>query len=136
MMSYNDLIVSSSDAEVLATLVGGRRMGGVEAEAANALADTLLEARMVADHRLPGDRVAMNARVSYREEPGGNRRTVALVHPAQADASAGSISVLSPVGRALLGRTRGAVIAASLPAGRDLKIHILGVDEPTAAEAP
>lgn len=135
MLSYNDLIVSSSDAEVLATLVGGRRMGGVEAEAANALADTLLEARMVADHRLPGDRVAMNARVSYREEPGGNRRTVALVHPAQADASAGSISVLSPVGRALLGLKRGSTAAIELPGGRALTLRVLEVERPALKEA-
>ena len=135
MIRYNDLIVSSSDAEVLATLVGGRRTGGVEAEAANALADTLLEARMVADHRLPGDRVAMNARVSYREEPGGNPRTVALVHPAQADASAGSISVLSPVGRALRGLKRGSTASLELPGGRALTLRVLEVERPALKEA-
>jgi regulator of nucleoside diphosphate kinase len=60
---------------------------------------------------------------------------VVVVHPSEADAAEGRISVLSPIGRALLGRKPGAVIAASVPGGRALNIHILGVEEPAAREA-
>jgi hypothetical protein len=52
----------------------------------------------------------MNSKVTYRVEPGGERRSVILVHPIEADASIGRISVLSPVGRALLGRAPGSVV--------------------------
>jgi regulator of nucleoside diphosphate kinase len=134
MTRYPDLVVSSSDAEVLASLVGTRHLPGAETEAANALADALLEARMVPDTRLPEDRVAMNSRVSYREEPDGQRRTVALVHPAQANASAGSISVLSPVGRALLGSKRGSTVAIELPGGRTLAVRVLEVERQALEE--
>lgn len=71
------------------------------------------------------ERVAMNTRVTYREEPGGADRTVTLVHPSQADAARGRISVLSPIGRALMGTTAGASSAADLPGGRVLKIRVL-----------
>ena len=90
-------------------------------------AKTGMEARLVPDHELPENRVAMNSRVTYRDGAGAER-TVRLVHPREADASALRISVLSPVGRALLGRRRGATIVASLPGGRTSKLHILDVE--------
>jgi regulator of nucleoside diphosphate kinase len=52
------------------------------------------------------------------------------VHPREANANEGRISVLSPVGRALLGRKPGAVVAACAPGGRDLTLRILEVDTP------
>jgi regulator of nucleoside diphosphate kinase len=129
MTSYNDLLVSARDAESLAPLVGNRhRPDRFEAEAADALAALLIEARMVAHDRLPADRVAMNSRVSYREEPSGERRTVALVHPDDAAPAHGRISVLSPVGRALLGRRTGSAASISVPGGRALTLRVLAIE--------
>lgn len=130
MTQHNDLLVSATDAEALATLVGARGLDGREAEAAAALADALMDARMVPDDGLPEDRVAMNCLVSYREEPAGTRRTVSLVHPSVADPAAGRISVLSPVGRALLGRRRGASAAIDVPGGRALTVRVLSIERP------
>jgi len=135
MTPYNDLLVSMSDAEALAPLLGDRRRSGrLEANAADALADVLIDARMVPHDRLPADRVAMNARVAYREEPGGEARTVALVHPNEAAPSEGRISVLSPVGRALLGRRAGSVTSLSVPGGRALTIRVLAIEPAVRAE--
>jgi regulator of nucleoside diphosphate kinase len=119
-----DLLVSARDAEALASVVGDRNNSN---EAADALADLVMEARLVPDHELPENRVAMNSRVTYRDGAGAER-TVRLVHPREADASALRISVLSPVGRALLGRKRGSTIVAALPGGRTSKLHILDVE--------
>jgi regulator of nucleoside diphosphate kinase len=124
MNTYNDLLVSARDAEALALVVGDNTH---ESDAADALADVVREARLVADNDLPENRVAMDSLVTYRE-PGGAERTVRLVHPRHADASASRISVLSPVGRALLGRRRGSTIAATLPGGRAVKLHIVAVE--------
>jgi regulator of nucleoside diphosphate kinase len=129
MHDYNDLVVSARDAEFLAPLVEGRNRRGPgrpEADAADALADVLMDARRVPHDRLPADRVAMNSEVTYREEPGGERRTVVIVHPNESAPSSGRVSVLSPVGRALLGRRAGSVASMSVP-GRDLKIRVLEV---------
>src|SRR5687768_3483614 len=99
MANFHELIVSACDAEVLALMLRERRRGP---EAADALADLLREARLVPHEELPADRIAMNSKVTYRVEPQGERRCVILVHPRESDASAGRISVLSPVGRAFL----------------------------------
>jgi transcription elongation GreA/GreB family factor len=50
------------------------------------------------------------------------------VHPKDADPARLRISVLSPVGRALLGRKRGSTITAALPGGRGVELHILDVE--------
>jgi regulator of nucleoside diphosphate kinase len=136
MADYNDLIVSARDAELLAPLVDDRRRfrpNRPEADAADALADVLMDARMVAHERLPADRVAMNFEVTYREDPDGESRTVILVHPSEAAPSRGRVSVLSPVGRALLGRRAGAAASINVP-GRTLNVRVLAVGSAHASE--
>lgn len=136
MPNYYELIVSASDAEALAPVLGKRVTDPLEAEAADALADVLMGARLVEDERVPLDRVRMNSRVIYVEEPGAAAmRSVKVAHPRNANASEGRISVLSPVGRALLGRKPGAVVAVSTPGGREVKIRILRVEQPDDARA-
>ena len=126
MTKYHELILSASDAEVLALMLGERRrQHALEVAAADALADLLVEARLVPHEELPPDRIAMNSKVTYREEPGGIRRSVVLVHPIEADVAAGRISVLSPIGLALLGRTAGSVVTVDVPGARVLTIRIL-----------
>ncbi|HEX6265332.1 MAG TPA: GreA/GreB family elongation factor [Burkholderiales bacterium] len=131
MDSYNELLVSARDAEILALVVGQRRRRSADADAANALADVLMEARLVPHERLPADRVAIDSRVTYEEQPAGTFRTVVVVHPAEANAAAGRVSVLSPIGRALLGRQPGVTIDAGAPMGRELRIRIVSADKPS-----
>ena len=69
--------------------------------------------------------ITMNSLVTYVEEPGGEPRSVTLVRPAEANAVEGRIWVFSPMGRALLGRRPGAVVALGNPAARALKVRIL-----------
>lgn len=126
MVKYQELMVSARDAEVLALMLGERRrQPALEAAAADALAHLLLEARLVPHEQLPADRIAMNSKVEYLEEPDGVRRSVILVHPIEAQAAVGRISVLSPVGLALLGRTPGSLVDVALPGGRVVTIRIL-----------
>ena len=126
-MKYYELIVSARDAEVLALMLGERRrQPALEAAAADALADVLLEARLVPHEELPEDRIALNSTVTYRQEPAGTRRAVVLVHPVEADAALGRISVLSPVGRALIGRSAGSLVDVDVPGTAPLTLRILG----------
>jgi regulator of nucleoside diphosphate kinase len=126
MDKYYELILSSADAEVLGLMLGERRRQfALEAAAADALSELVVEARLVPDHELPADRVAMNSKVTYREEPDGRGRSVILVHPIEADAAAGRISVLSPIGLALLGRGVGSLVDVEVPGGKRFTIRIL-----------
>ena len=126
MNKHHELILSASDVEVLALMLGERRrLHTLEAAAADALTDLLVEARRVPHEELPPERIAMNSKVTYREEPEGVRRAVVLVHPIEADAAAGRISVLSPVGLALLGNKPGSVVTLDVPGGNTLTLRIL-----------
>ena len=67
-------------------------------------ADVLLAAEV------PDDVVTMYSRVRYLDETTGERRSVTLVYPDETDVERGRISVLAPVGSALLGLSTGQTI--------------------------
>jgi regulator of nucleoside diphosphate kinase len=125
MMKLHDLVLSRTDAEGLAAMLAAhRRSHSPEADPAEALVELLAQARRVSGEALSEDRVAMGSTVTYVEEPSGMRRTVTITYPADADLALRKISVLSPVGRSLLGRRRGDIVDVELPGGRLLEIHI------------
>lgn len=63
----------------------------------------LLRATIVAQRDVPADVVTMNSEVVYEDCATGARRTVQVAYPEEADASAGRVSILAPIGAALLG---------------------------------
>ncbi|MGB4826291.1 MAG: nucleoside diphosphate kinase regulator [Paracoccaceae bacterium] len=77
-----------------------------------ALADRLLEelgrARIVAAAKMPATVVAIGSSVTYRDESTGQERSVTLVYPENADITLGRVSVMTPIGVALLGLAEGA----------------------------
>lgn len=86
----------------------------VDASGAAALQDCLARATIVPHDEIPPTVVTMNTRVVCRERAGGGQpaqsREVSVVYPWHADADDGRISVLAPLGRALLGASVGASI--------------------------
>lgn len=134
MAHVQDLMFSRRDAEALARLLANhRRVNPFEADGSDALADLMLEARFVSEEAFPADRIGLHSTVTYAPDGDSVHRTVTLVEPAAADAAAGRISVLSPIGLALIGRRRGAVSDALLPNGRRLTLRVL--DAAPALEA-
>jgi regulator of nucleoside diphosphate kinase len=124
-----ELFVSASDVERLAAMIAGqRRVRSLEPDPTDELTDLLMEARLLESERLPEDCVRMHSTVTYVEQPGGMQRTVTLEYPEDADAAQGKVSVLSPIGLALIGRKVGAVIAPAMPNGRAMTIRIRAVD--------
>lgn len=77
-------------------------------------------------HILPG-LVGMGSTVDYRDETTGQTRTVTLVYPDEADLTAGKISVLSPVGAALIGLSVGQSIEWQTPVGGKRSLTVLRV---------
>lgn len=84
-------------------------------------------ARVVHQQKVPGNVVTMNSRVLFEDVSTGEEGTVTVVYPADADASGGRISVLSPVGAALLGEAEGAEVELPLPHGQTRRIRINSV---------
>lgn len=136
MAIQHELFVSAADAAALGLMLGERRRShALEAAAAEALADLLSAAHVVDDDALPRDRVAMGSRVTYAQLTDGAQRTVTIVFPVDADAGNGRVSVLSPIGLALLGRARGTSVEPALPDGRRLRIRILSLERVPLKEA-
>lgn len=71
------------------------------------LAAELDRARIVPDDQLPGDVVTMGAELVFRMDATGLGRKVTLVYPDKADILEGRLSILTPVGTALLGLSPG-----------------------------
>jgi regulator of nucleoside diphosphate kinase len=79
-------------------------------EASPALRRLLARATVVASDSVPPHVVTMNSQVLVCDANTGERRVVSVVYPADADASAGRISVLEEAGAQLLGASPGHVI--------------------------
>ncbi len=74
----------------------------VESAAVASLREELERAVIVAPAKVGSSVVTMSSRITCRDESGA-RRELQVVYPHQADVTAGRISVLAPLGRALLG---------------------------------
>lgn len=85
----------------------------------------LERAIVVSSALVPADVATMNSRVRYTDEKDGARRTVSLVYPSEADVAKAKVSVLAPVGTALLGLSEGQSIEWDFPDGsrRRLKLE-------------
>jgi regulator of nucleoside diphosphate kinase len=82
-----------------------------------ALAGELRRARVVPRSQLPPDVVSMNSTVRLRDLETGEEETYTLVYPHEADIGENKLSVLAPVGTALLGYRAGDVVQWPVPAG-------------------
>lgn len=100
------------------------------------LADILLteldRAKIVSDGKLPEGVVRMGSRVSYETEQ-GQSQTVILVYPADADIEAGRISVMTPIGVALIGLKAGQSITWLDRSGKRHKLTVVKVEAPVPA---
>lgn len=93
---------------------------------ADQLAAELERARVVADNRLAPGTVRMGAVVRFSLD-GAEPRTVRLVYPGEADIEKGFISVLTPVGAALIGLAAGQSIDWIGSDNRARHLHVLEV---------
>ena len=95
----------------------------------DALQSELERARVVPDARLSKDVVRMGSTLRYSTDS-GEARTVTLVFPAEADISAGRISILTPIGAALIGLSQGQSIDWEMRDGRvgRLTVETVGAD--------
>ncbi len=91
------------------------------------LDDLLAEATVVPSRDVPPDVVTMNSQVLLREVADGKLHTFTVCYPADAKPAAGAVSVLSPVGSALLGTTAGSLAEWTLPGGRSVRAQVIAV---------
>ncbi|MDF3931282.1 nucleoside diphosphate kinase regulator [Pseudomonas citronellolis] len=101
--------------------------------AAEALEAELSRAQVVGHDEVPPGVVTMNSSVLCREEGSGKEYRLTLVYP-DAAGGEGKVSILAPVGTALLGLTIGQSIDWPAPGGKTLKLSLLDITyQPEAA---
>ena len=91
------------------------------------LASELDKAAVVDSRLVSPDVVTMNSRLLYEDESTGERHKVTIVFPQQADPSKAFVSVLAPVGTALLGLAVGQSILWPFPDGALHSLRVLRV---------
>jgi len=100
-----------------------------------ALADRLFEeigrAKIVAPAKMPQNVVTMGSTVTYRDEATGQEKSVILVYPEAADIALLRVSVMTPIGVALLGLSEGASFYWDTRDNQRRMLTILKVAQPS-----
>lgn len=110
--------------EPLLTLRDHARLSRLSPSLPEPLLQLLDLAELVRSELVPADVVTMYTRVLTRDEEAGAPHALTLCYPGDADPAQGFISVLSPVGTALLGRRRGQAVQWRTPTGATRQLHI------------
>lgn len=95
-------------------------------EIAEELMAELDRAKVVPAKRLPQDVIHMGSTVEFRSNDGHERR-VTLVYPGEADIAQGKISILTPIGTALIGLAPGQSISWTARDGKQHELNVLSV---------
>lgn len=124
-MANRKIVITQSDYEHLGELLSSKftqamgpsgYLAGLEAE--------LERAEVVDPERVPRNAVTMNSTVKLRDLDTNEVETYTLVFPEQADIANNKLSVLAPVGTAILGQCVGDVLRWRVPGGwRRLKVE-------------
>lgn len=122
MENTNKLILTRTDYQCLAALIAT-----LNHESAELLEGELSRALVVANDEVPADVVTMNSRVQFQDLESGKELAVTLVYPRDANIEEGKVSVLAPVGAALIGLRVGQVIRWPLPGGREKSLKVITV---------
>ncbi|HDR2162687.1 TPA: nucleoside diphosphate kinase regulator [Enterobacter cancerogenus] len=122
-MSRPTIIINELDAERIDMLLEKPEYAALPiADALNAELD---RAQMCTPESMPHDVVTMNSQVKFRDLTTGEERTRTLVYPAKMTDSATQLSVLAPVGAALIGLRTGDTIHWELPGGASAHLEVL-----------
>ena len=122
-MTRPAIIISELDAERIDKLLEQPQWASLPV--ADALNDELDRAVMCAPEQMPHDVVTMNSQVRFRDLSNNEERVRTLVFPTAVSDSSTQLSVLAPVGAALLGLKVGGTIRWTLPNGTVTHLEVL-----------
>ncbi|SDN64067.1 regulator of nucleoside diphosphate kinase [Lutimaribacter pacificus] len=99
------------------------------------LLSRLARARIAPPRKMPADVVTLGVPATCLDEETGETRVLTLVPPAQADIASGAISVMTPIGVAMIGLPVGAQVRWQTRDGASRSLLLLGIGE-TAGVLP
>jgi regulator of nucleoside diphosphate kinase len=112
------VVITESDFDRLKHLVESPRYRRAGPIPLAPLRRELLDGEVVAPTSVPKDVVTMHSRVSVRDVRAKESETYTLVYPDEANFDEGKVSVLAPMGTALIGAREGSVVSVDAPGGR------------------
>lgn len=123
-MSDRPIFITTYDKErLIMLLLESKRSGYRGSEYLEGLENELARAKVVPPQEVPGDVITMNSTAYLEDTETGESETFTLVFPEDADIIAGKISVLAPIGTAMLGYQVGDIFEWKVPEGvRKLKV--------------
>lgn len=133
-MAERMIHITKFDMDRLTKLIDGLRLSP-KANQANLdlLEKELCRGVLVDPQNIPRDAITMNSKVSITDTDSGEKMTYTLVFPSAANIAENKLSVLAPLGMALLGYRKGDVIKWPVPSGvRKLKVDEI-IYQPEAA---
>ncbi|PKO93482.1 MAG: transcription elongation factor GreAB [Betaproteobacteria bacterium HGW-Betaproteobacteria-1] len=101
-----------------------RKRSGPEPVGLDHLEEELARCAEVSQETVPADVVTMNSRVTLKDLTSGKEITCTLVFPDDADSTQGRVSILAPLGMAILGYRVGDKISWQMPSG----VHELQIE--------
>lgn len=127
------IYITEADYEKLGTLVADRRGTGADSDCLSELEQELERAEVLRNGQpVPSDVVTMNSTVRLKDIDSGETREYTLVFPTQ-HRSGNAVSVLAPIGTAILGYRTGNVIELRVPKGMRRLAVLEVVYQPEAA---
>lgn len=103
-------------------------------EIADELQDEIDRANVVPNGTVPANIVQMGSVVEYQSD-GGDPKSITLVFPGEADIANGRVSILTPIGIALIGLAPGQSISWTARDGKQHQLTIVSVKQPEAQPA-
>lgn len=124
-MSRRKIIITAEDCRRLEALVASHVARAVSGtDRLESLQAELNGAKIVTRNKLPADVVTMESTVTLRDLDADETESYTLVYPDRADIANGKLSVLAPIGTAILGYRVGDELRWQVPAGwRRLRIE-------------
>lgn len=126
MRTVPAIIVGNRDLRSLRALVE-RHVGGPDRHLADQLDAELQRAIVVPQAQVPAEIVGIGSRVVFEDLDTTLRREVELALPGEGSGSRRHLSVLSPLGVALLGAAAGETVAYAAPSSWGGEVRILSV---------
>ena len=124
-MNNKRIYITKADIKKLRNLIAGIKVSGSKSIAnLDALETELNRAKVVDPKMIPEKVVTMNSKVRLRDMVSGEELTYTIVYPSEASMEYNKISILAPIGTALLGYSVGDTVEWTVPSGvRRLKIQ-------------
>lgn len=129
----NTIQITQSDYNRLQDLLRDARPETAEDQrCSEALFQELMRAKIKPPDEIPTDVITLGSRARLRDLESGDVLEYTLVLPVDADVEAGRISILAPLGTAMLGFRRGDEIEWMMPGGK-VKLRVEEVFQPETA---